>query len=294
MIRSMTGYGGAKGLSGKLEISVEIKSVNNRFLDCGVKLPRLYSFAEESVKALVQSQVQRGKVDVYINIDSSKADDVTVKLNAPLLEGYKEAFKRMNEEFQIGGQMDVTGYSRISDIFIIEKKEVDAQAFTADLGAVVSQALSAFNSMREREGGRLKEDILLKLEGIARIRELILKRSPQAVAEYREKLLKRMREVLEGADIDEARILTEAALFADKTDVDEELVRLASHISQIRELFTSGSHSGIGRKLDFIVQELNREANTIGSKCSELEITKLVVDLNSEIEKIREQAQNIE
>jgi uncharacterized protein (TIGR00255 family) len=290
----MTGYGGAKGLSGKLEISVEIKSVNNRFLDCGVKLPRLYSFAEESVKALVQSQVQRGKVDVYINIDSSKADDVTVKLNAPLLEGYKEAFKRMNEEFQIGGQMDVTGYSRISDIFIIEKKEVDAQAFTADLGAVVSQALSAFNSMREREGGRLKEDILLKLEGIARIRELILKRSPQAVAEYREKLLKRMREVLEGADIDEARILTEAALFADKTDVDEELVRLASHISQIRELFTSGSHSGIGRKLDFIVQELNREANTIGSKCSELEITKLVVDLNSEIEKIREQAQNIE
>ncbi|NMA38245.1 MAG: DUF1732 domain-containing protein, partial [Papillibacter sp.] len=186
------------------------------------------------------------------------------------------------------------GYSRISDIFIIEKKEVDAQAFTADLGAVVSQALSAFNSMREREGGRLKEDILLKLEGIARIRELILKRSPQAVAEYREKLLKRMREVLEGADIDEARILTEAALFADKTDVDEELVRLASHISQIRELFTSGSHSGIGRKLDFIVQELNREANTIGSKCSDLEITKLVVDLKSEIEKIREQAQNIE
>lgn len=294
MIRSMTGYGGAKGLSGKLEISVEIKSVNNRFLDCGVKLPRLYSFAEESVKALVQSQVQRGKVDVYINIDSSKADDVTVKLNAPLLEGYKEAFKRMNEEFQIGGQMDVTGYSRISDIFIIEKKEVDAQAFTADLGAVVSQALSAFNSMREREGGRLKEDILLKLEGIARIRQLILKRSPQAVAEYREKLLKRMKEVLEGADIDEARILTEAALFADKTDVDEELVRLASHISQIRELFTSGSHSGIGRKLDFIVQELNREANTIGSKCSDLEITKLVVDLKSEIEKIREQAQNIE
>jgi uncharacterized protein (TIGR00255 family) len=294
MIRSMTGYGGAKGLSGKLEISVEIKSVNNRFLDCGVKLPRLYSFAEESVKALVQSQVQRGKVDVYINIDSSKADDVTVKLNAPLLEGYKEAFKRMNEEFQIGGQMDVTGYSRISDIFIIEKKEVDAQAFTADLGAVVSQALSAFNSMREREGGRLKEDILLKLEGIARIRQLILKRSPQAVTEYREKLLKRMKEVLEGADIDEARILTEAALFADKTDVDEELVRLASHISQIRELFTSGSHSGIGRKLDFIVQELNREANTIGSKCSDLEITKLVVDLKSEIEKIREQAQNIE
>ena len=294
MIKSMTGYGGAKGLSGKLEISVEIKSVNNRFLDCGVKLPRLYSFAEETVKALVQGAVTRGKVDIYINIDTSKADDVTVKLNAPLLGAYKNAFKCMNEEFGIGGEVDVLGYSRISDIFIIEKKEIDAETFTNDLTAIVNQALSSFNAMREREGGRLAEDILQKLDGIDKIREQVLVRSPQAVADYRDKLLKRMKEVLDNTNIDESRILTEAALFADKTDVDEELVRLSSHISQIRELFKTESSSGIGRKLDFIVQELNREANTTGSKCSDLEITKLVVDLKAEIEKIREQAQNIE
>jgi uncharacterized protein (TIGR00255 family) len=294
MIKSMTGYGGAKGLSGKAEISVEIKSVNNRFLDCGVKLPRLYSFAEDTVKALVQAAVTRGKVDVYINIDTSKADDVTVKLNAALLGAYKDAFKRMNDEYQISGEVDVAGYSRISDIFIIEKKEIDAEVFVADLSAIINQALSSFNAMREREGERLKEDILQKLDLIQKIREQVLLRSPQAVADYRERLLKRMKEVLESANIDEARILTEAALFADKTDVDEELVRLGSHIYQIKELFKTGGSGGIGRKLDFIVQELNREANTIGSKCSDLEITKLVVDLKSEIEKIREQAQNIE
>jgi uncharacterized protein (TIGR00255 family) len=294
MIRSMTGYGGAKGLSGKLEISVEIKSVNNRFLDCGVKLPRLYSYAEESIKAHVQSYISRGKVDIYVSIDSSDADDVTIKLNTPLLNAYNEAFKQMREEYGIGGEMKIADYCRINDLFIIEKKETDAETFTTDLAAIVKEALSAFNAMREREGQKLAGDILSKLDEIERLRGLIAIRSPLAVADYREKLLKRMKEVLSGVNADEARILTEAALFADKTAVDEELVRLESHIAQIREMFQSGSGTGVGRKLDFIIQELNREANTIGSKCGDLEMTKCVVDLKAEIEKIREQAQNIE
>ncbi len=294
MIRSMTGYGAAKGSSGKLEISVEIKSVNNRYLDCTVKLPRLYSFAEEKIKALVQSAAARGKIDVYISVDSSKADDVSIRLNTPLLSAYAEAFGRMKEEFGISGEMSISDYSRLSDLFIIEKKEIDNELFTRDLAAVVSDALSSFNAMREKEGEKLALDIAVKLGEIDRLRRLIAARSPLAVADYREKLLNRMHEALSGIAVDEARILAEAAIFADRTAVDEELVRLESHISQIRELLKSGNGAGVGRKLDFILQELNREANTIGSKSGDLEMTRLVVDLKSEIEKIREQAQNLE
>ena len=292
MICSMTGYGTATGTSGKLSVTVEIKSVNNRFLDASVRLPRLYSFAEEAVKGLVQKRLIRGKVDIFINIDASRDDSVLIRLNEPVLKAYQSAFKEMKEQYQIPDDAGITAYSRLPDVFIIEKQQVDAEAFTADLLRIGAEALDVICAMRAREGERLKEDICLKLDELEEMRQFVSRRSPQSVKEYRERLLNKMREVLESSDVDEGRILTEAALFADKVAVDEELVRLDSHIRQFRELFEGGGP--IGRKLDFLIQETNREVNTIGSKCTDLEITKTVLEMKSCIEKIREQAQNIE
>ena len=292
MICSMTGYGTATGTSGKLSVTVEIKSVNNRFLDASVRLPRLYSFAEDAVKGLVQKRLIRGKVDIFINIDASRDDSVLIRLNEPVLKAYQSAFKEMKEQYQIPDDAGITAYSRLPDVFIIEKQQVDAEAFTADLLRIGAEALDVICAMRAREGERLKEDICLKLDELEEMRRFVSRRSPQSVKEYRERLLNKMREVLESSDVDEGRILTEAALFADKVAVDEELVRLDSHIRQFRELFEAGGP--IGRKLDFLIQETNREVNTIGSKCTDLEITKTVLEMKSCIEKIREQAQNIE
>lgn len=292
MINSMTGYGSAAGSSGKLLISIELKSVNNRFLDCSVKLPRLYSFAEETVKSLVQQRVGRGKVDVYVSIDASADDDVVIRLNEPVLRAYQDAMKKMESDFGIRYDAGAVSFSRLPDVFITEKKQVDADAFKADLESVLSQALDVFCAMRAREGGRLAEDICGKLDELEHYRQEVLRRSPETVREYREKLLLRMKEVLEGATVEESRVVTEAAIFADKVAVDEELVRLDSHIHQIRDLLSAGG--SVGRKLDFLIQELNREVNTTGSKCVDLEITKIVVEMKALIEKIREQAQNIE
>ena len=292
MIYSMTGYGGGDGVSGKTALHVELKSVNNRFLDTSVRLPRSCSFAEEQVKSLVQARVGRGKVDVFITVDSSQEDDVQVKLNEPLLKAYKQAVEEMGEKYLIPNDMGTSAYSRIPDIFTLEKKELDQQVFLADLSRVVTEALDTLCAMRAREGERLKTDLLGKLEELEAMRRTVAARSPETVREYREKLLARMREVLDTAGIDESRILTEAALFADKVAVDEELVRLDSHLRQFRDLLNSGG--AVGRKLDFLIQELNREVNTIGSKCVDLDITRTVVEMKSTIEKIREQAQNIE
>jgi uncharacterized protein (TIGR00255 family) len=292
MINSMTGYGCAKGNIDKLELTIELKSVNNRFFDCSVKIPRLYAFAEDTVKTQVQSCVNRGKVDVFINIDSSKSNDVTIKLNEPLLEAYLSAFKVMSEKYAVVNDIGTAALSRLPDIFIIEKQEVDTDRFLKGLREILGQALESFNAMRAEEGKKLNAFLETRLSEIERISAQIEERSPQSVADYRMKLEARMAEVLANTSIDEARILTEAAIFADKVAISEELVRLSSHISQARMLLQSGQ--GVGRKLDFIVQELNRESNTIGSKCSDLVITRMVVDLKAEIEKIREQAQNIE
>ena len=292
MIYSMTGYGSADGLSGKTALHVELKSVNNRFLDCSVRLPRSVVFAEESVKNQVQARIGRGKVDVFVTVDSSQEDDVQVTLNEPLLRAYKQAVEKMGLDFLIPNDMGAAAYSRIPDIFILEKKELDREVFLKDLTDTVSAALDAICAMRAREGERLKADLLGKLAELEDLRRAVLARSPETVREYREKLLARMREVLDTAGIDESRILTEAALFADKVAVDEELVRLDSHFRQFRDLLDSGG--AVGRKLDFLIQELNREVNTIGSKCVDLEITKTVVEMKSVIEKIREQAQNLE
>lgn len=292
MICSMTGYGTAAGSSGKLAVSVEIKSVNNRFLDVSVRLPRQYSFAEEALKSLVQQKLVRGKVDVFVNIDASKDDSVVVRLNEPVLRAYLNAVREMREQFGIPDDAGTAAFSRMPDVFITEKVPVDADAFSKDLLETAQQALEVISRMRANEGARLASDLLLKLDELETARQQVALRSPASVEEYRTRLLNKMREVLESESIDESRILTEAAVYADKVAVDEELVRLDSHLHQFRELLESGGT--VGRKLDFLTQELNREVNTIGSKCTDLEITKTVLEMKACIEKIREQVQNIE
>lgn len=292
MIKSMTGYGSAASASGNVSLTVELRSVNNRFLDCTVRMPRMYMFAEDRIKTLVQKHISRGKVDVFVSVDSSKADDVAVLVNEPLAEAYIAAYRQMSEKYGLECDLTAVSLGKIQDIFVLKKKEIDAEQFTDDLEKVTVEAIKGFNAMRETEGMKLREDILAKLENIECLAAEVEKRSPETVAEYRARLEQKMSEVLAAVDIDKARILNEAAIFADKVAVDEELVRLKSHIAQMRDMLDKDG--AIGRKLDFLTQELNREANTTGSKCSDIAITRLVVDIKAEIEKIREQIQNIE
>ena len=289
----MTGYGRARRTVNGRDITVEVRSVNNRYLDCSVKMPRAYIFAEDAVKALVQKNVSRGKVDVFVTVDSLGAEETVVAVNEPLAKSYIAALKKL---YDLGGGSWVrsscyaTDLARLPDVLTITKAEEDLDSLSADLCAVLEEALSAHGAMRETEGRRLAEDILSRLGTIEALTARVEERSPQTVAEYREKLLVRMNEVLQSASIDESRILTEAAIFADK--VDEETVRLRSHLSQLRGMLAGGEP--VGRKLDFLIQEVNRESNTIGSKCSDVQIAQVVVELKAEVEKIREQVQNIE
>ena len=292
MIKSMTGFGSAKGVVEGIEITVELKSVNNRYLDTSVRLPRNFLFAEEAIKAAVQSHISRGKVDVFVTVNSSGADDVAVCINEPLLKGYVEALNRISEEYSVPADLNALALSRFPDVLSVEKKELDAEAVAAGIRDIAEQALCDFDGMRIREGAKLKEDVLSKLETIEKLVGIIETESPKTVEEYREKLKQKLFEVLGTTDIDETRIITEAAIFADKVAVDEETVRLHSHMAQLRTMLDGGSP--IGRKIDFLLQEFNREANTTGSKCQNAEIAHVVVNLKSEIEKIREQIQNIE
>ena len=292
MIKSMTGYGSAKGTVSDLEITVEVKSVNNRYLDTSVRLPRSFIFAEDGVKAAVQSHISRGKVDVFVNVDFSDAGDMTVKVNEPLLRGYIEAIRHISEEYSLVNDMTAMSVSRIPDVLSVEKAELDAEAITAGISAIAEDALKDFDQMRLREGEKLKADVLSKLETIEKLVEAVEAESPKTVEAYRARLEQKMLEVLGTAGIDESRILTEAAIYADHIAVDEETVRLRSHMSQLRTMLSGNSPTG--RKIDFLIQEFNREANTIGSKCQNSDIAHVVVDLKSEIEKIREQIQNIE
>ena len=292
MIKSMTGYGRARETRNGRDITVELRSVNNRYLDCTVKIPRVYIFAEDKVKALVQKAVSRGKVDVFITIDETEAESAVVAVNKPLAEGYLRAIGELERNY--GLVPDLTAYrlARFPDVLTVTKAEEDLEAVSADICAVLTRAISAYNAMRETEGAKLAEDLLGRLDTIEALTAAVEERSPQTVAEYREKLLARMQEVLNSTTIDESRVLTEAAIFADKVAVDEETVRLRSHLSQLR-IMLQGSEP-VGRKLDFLIQEVNREANTIGSKCNDVAIARKVVDLKAEVEKIREQVQNIE
>lgn len=292
MIKSMTGYGSAKGSCGGLEITVELKSVNNRYLDCSVRLPRSFLFAEEAVKSRVGKHISRGKTDVFISVDSSGADDTVVKVNESLAKGYAAAISEIAEITGLPNTLDAAAIGRFPDVLSVEKKEADRDALSEALSDIVEKALCEFDSMREREGAKLAEDISGRLDTIEGLVSSVEERSPETVSEYRQRLYKKMSEVLENTALDEARILTEAAIFADKVAVDEETVRLRSHIEQMRGMIKTGSP--IGRKMDFLIQEFNRESNTIGSKCSDSSIAKTVIELKSEIEKIREQIQNIE
>lgn len=292
MIKSMTGYGSAKGTVEGIEVCVELKSVNNKFLDTSVRLPRSFLFTEETIKSAVMTHITRGKVDVFVTVDTSMADDMVVKVNEPLLKGYIAALKQIAKDNDLPNDITAMSVSRFPDVLNVEKKELDAEAVAAGIRNIAEQALCDFDAMRIREGAKLKEDVLSKLETIEKLVGIIEAESPKTVDEYREKLRQKLLEVLGTSGIDETRIVTEAAIFADKVAVDEETVRLRSHMAQLRTMLDGGSP--IGRKIDFLLQEFNREANTIGSKCQNADIAHVVVDLKSEIEKIREQIQNIE
>jgi len=292
MILSMTGYGAAEGESRGLKLSVELKSVNNRYLDIAVRMPRTFFFAEEGVKAAIQGRVSRGKVDVFINVDSSGAENMAVAVNAVLARGYAAALKNIAELCGAKEDLSASVIARFPDVLTVEKPETDSEGFTADLEKILTAALDAFDAMRRREGEALRADIESRLCLIEELVARIGARSPETVKEYRERLYARMVEVLGTVGVEEQRILQEAAVYADRVAVDEELVRLGSHIAQARKMLKEGSP--VGRKLDFLIQEFNREANTCGSKCADGEIARVVVDLKAEIEKIREQVQNIE
>ena len=292
MVKSMTGYGRAEETFNGCTITVELRSVNNRYLDCNVRIPRLYLFAEEAIKSRVQSSISRGKVDVFVTLDSAGAERVQVSVNRPVADGYYAALKQLAEEYGLAGDISVSLLSRFPEVLLAEKAEEDVEQMARDICSVLDRALADFDEMRAREGERLKADILSRAAAIEAKVALVEARSPQTVAEHRAKLEARMNEVLANTQLDPARILTEAAIFADKVAVDEETVRLRSHTEQLREMLSKGGATG--RKLDFLIQEFNREANTIGSKCSDLEISSHVVDIKAEIEKIREQVQNIE
>lgn len=292
MIKSMTGYGSAKGAADGFEITVELKSVNNRYLDTSVRLPRSFIFAEDAVKSAVQSHISRGKVDVFVTVDSSSAGDVAVRVNEALLKGYIDAITHIFEEYPVTNDLTAMAVARLPDVLSVEKKDMDAEEIAAAISAIAEKALKDFDEMRIREGEKLRDDVLSRLETIDRLVGIVEEKAPETVRDYRARLEQKMTEVLASSGIDESRILAEAAIFADHIAVDEETVRLRSHMSQLKTMINGSSP--IGRKIDFLVQEFNREANTIGSKCQNSEIAHVVVELKSEIEKIREQIQNIE
>lgn len=292
MIKSMTGYGRAQQLADGMNITVEIKSVNHRYFEFTSKLPRSYGFLDEKLKSFFMGKLTRGKMECYVQIETVEEPDTIISVNHPLVQGYLEAYKELSETYGLENNIKVSDISRVSDIFSIRKQAADEDKIWAAVSTVAQEALNGFVAMREREGARLKEDVLSRLATILENVEYIEERSPETVKEYNEKLLGRLKELLADTHIDEQRILTEAAIFADKIAVAEETVRLRSHISQLTSFLDSSE--AVGKKMDFLVQELNREANTIGSKAQDVEIARRVVSVKAEIEKIREQIQNIE
>ncbi len=292
MVKSMTGYGRARQERNGRNITVEVRSVNNRYLDCTVKMPRAYIFAEDAMKALVQKYISRGKVDVFVTVDAVTADQTVVQVNEPLARSYYQALSRLREMFSLEDELSASTLARFPDVLAVTKAEVDLEMISADICAVLEEALTAHRQMRSVEGEKLFSDIAGRADTIESVVAKVEERSPQTVSEYRARLEAKMREVLQSTTIDESRILTEAAIFADKIAVDEETVRLRSHLSQLRTML-SGDEP-VGRKLDFLIQEVNRECNTIGSKCNDLTIARDVVNMKAEVEKIREQVQNIE
>ena len=292
MIKSMTGYGRCQQTIDGRDILVEIKSVNHRFFEFSARVPRVYGYLESQLKGYLQGKVSRGKVDVGVTILTLEGMDAKVEENHALVKSYVDALRRVGYEFALQDDLSISSISRFSDIFTVRKNMEDEQVIWDSVRTVLDGALENFLHMREIEGERMKQDILSRLVTIGEKVSFVEQRSPKTVEEYRNRLYAKMQEVLQDTKLDEQRILTEAAIYSEKIAVDEETVRLRSHIKQFESILES--EEPIGRKLDFLVQELNREANTIGSKAQDLEIARVVVDIKSEIEKIREQIQNIE
>lgn len=292
MVKSMTGYGrGEAALHGR-NIVVEVRSVNNRYLDCTVKLPRAYLFAEDALKSRVQGSISRGKVDLFVTIESVAEENVTVTVNKPVADAYVAALKQLCADYELSDNITVSLLSRFPDVLTVAKAPEDLEQVQANLLTALDLALADFDAMRCREGAKLEEDVRSRADTIGELVGRVEARNPGIVEEHRARLEAKLKEVLENRQLDETRILTEAAIFADKVAVDEETVRLRSHLSQLDHLLTGGG--AVGRKLDFLIQEFNREANTIGSKCNDVETARVVMDIKAEIEKIREQIQNLE
>ena len=292
MIRSMTGYGRAEEIIDGLNIAVEIKSVNHRYFEFSAKVPRVYGFLEEKLKTFTNSLVSRGKVECYVSVDNLEETETEIIVNHSLAEGYVNAVKELAEKFSLEGDVSALSLSRFPDVLTLHKAADDEEKIWQAVSVVAKQAIDKFVKMREVEGEKLKNDILSRADYIIECVEFVEERSPQTVKEYNEKLKQRMADLIGDASVDEQRLLNEAAIYADKIAVDEETVRLRSHISQLRTFMNADE--AIGRKLDFLVQEINREANTIGSKAQDVEIAKHVIAIKAEVEKIREQVQNIE
>ena len=292
MIKSMTGYGCAVETRNGREFTVELRSVNNRYLDCSVRLPRILSFAEDAVKQAVKNAISRGKVDVFVSLRSEGGDEVQVTLNKAVLQSYLDAMQQMAEEFGIQNDVRVSTMSRMPEVFTLEKPQVDEELLMNDLMQVLNKALAGYDAMRCAEGEALDKDLRSRGNTILELVAQVEQGNAQTVIDYRTRLENKLREVLANTALDESRILTEAAIFADKVAVDEETVRLRSHLQQMNNMLTTGG--AVGRKLDFLLQDMNREANTIGSKCTDVNLARIVVDIKAELEKIREQTQNIE
>lgn len=292
MIKSMTGYGKSEQTIDSLNVTVEIKSVNHRYFEFSARVPREYGFLEEKLKKYCNSLITRGKVECYVSVEDFEEREMEVNVNETLAAGYVKALKELSERFGLKDDISAVTLSRYPDVITLHKASEDEERIWNAVKTVAETAVSKFIEMRETEGSKLRGDILSRADYIIECVEFIEGRSPETVREYNEKLKLRMKELLGDAAVDEQRLLNEAAIYADKIAVDEETVRLRSHISQLREFMNSSE--AIGRKLDFLVQEINREANTIGSKAQDVDIAKKVIAIKAEVEKIREQVQNIE
>ena len=292
MIKSMTGYGRASETVGSMEITAEIKAVNHRYFEFSCRIPRQFSFLDEKVKQYVKTRVNRGKVEVYITINLLENEAIDVQVNHPLAKAYVDALNEIANTYGVANEIKSTDVARFPDVLSTHKDEQDEETVFENVKQVLSKAVDMFVQMRQTEGEKLKQDVNSRCQTILQHVAFVESQSQESVKTYRARIEEKMRELLGDVQVDEQRLLTETAIFADKTAVDEETVRLKSHIEQLSQMMDSGE--AVGRKIDFLVQEMNRETNTIGSKCSDIEITRTVVDIKAEIEKIREQIQNIE
>ncbi|MBQ2675858.1 MAG: YicC family protein [Clostridia bacterium] len=292
MIRSMTGYGRAQSTVDNMEITAEIRAVNHRYFEFTCRVPRQFGFLEDKLKALVNKSVSRGKVEVYVSVNMLESEATEVVVNHPLAKAYVDALNELNQTYGLVDRLSANDIARYPDVLSVRKNEEDEEKIYNAVAGVLSEAVAAFVNMREIEGKRLCDDVISRCNTILSAVDVVEEKSAETVVAYRERLENKMRELLGDVKVDEQRLLTETAIFADKIAVDEETVRLRSHIDQLKEMLSGDA--AVGRKLDFLVQEMNREANTTGSKSANVEITRIVVDIKSEIEKIREQIQNIE